>query len=55
VTWDRETISGFDVVVIATRHDAVDYRELAEWARCIVDTRNAMADVDVPPGKLLKA
>ena len=55
VTWDRETISGFDVVVIATRHSAVDYRELAEWARCIVDTRNAMADVDVPPGKLLKA
>jgi UDP-N-acetyl-D-glucosamine dehydrogenase len=53
--WDRETISGFDVVVIATRHAAVDYRELAEWARCIVDTRNAMADIDVPPGKLLKA
>jgi UDP-N-acetyl-D-glucosamine dehydrogenase len=53
--WDRETISGFDVVVIATRHAAVDYRELAEWAQCIVDTRNAMADVDVPPGKLLKA
>jgi hypothetical protein len=33
----------------------VDYQELAEWARCIVDTRNAMAGVDVPPGKLLKA
>jgi len=55
VSWEREAISGFDVVVIATRHTAVDYRELAEWARCIVDTRNAMAGVDVPPGKLLKA
>jgi UDP-N-acetyl-D-glucosamine dehydrogenase len=55
VSWEREVISGFDVVVIATRHAAVDYRELAEWARCIVDTRNAMAGVDVPPGKLLKA
>ena len=55
VGWERETISGFDVVVIATRHAAVDYQELAEWARCIVDTRNAMAGVDVPPGKLLKA
>ncbi|MGH7543857.1 MAG: nucleotide sugar dehydrogenase [Gemmatimonadota bacterium] len=55
VPWDRETISGFDVVVIATHHHAVDYGELAEWARCIVDTRNAMAGLDVAPGKLLKA
>ncbi|MGH7563527.1 MAG: UDP binding domain-containing protein, partial [Gemmatimonadota bacterium] len=55
VDWDRQTISGFDVVVISTRHDAVDYQELAEWARCIVDTRNAMEGIDVAPGKLLKA
>ncbi|MGH7557429.1 MAG: nucleotide sugar dehydrogenase [Gemmatimonadota bacterium] len=55
VDWDRQTISGFDVVVISTRHDAIDYRELAEWARCIVDTRNAMEGIDVAPGKLLKA
>jgi UDP-N-acetyl-D-glucosamine dehydrogenase len=55
VPWDRETISGFDVVVIATRHGGVDYAALAEWARCIVDTRNAMAGIEVPPGKLLKA
>ncbi len=55
VEWDRQSISGFDVVVISTRHDAVDYRELAEWARCIVDTRNAMEGIDVAPGKLLKA
>ncbi len=55
VPWDRETISGFDVVVIATHHHAVDYGALAEWARCIVDTRNAMAGLDVAPGKLLKA
>ncbi|MGH7570433.1 MAG: nucleotide sugar dehydrogenase [Gemmatimonadota bacterium] len=55
VDWDRQTISAFDVVVISTRHAAVDYRELAEWARCIVDTRNAMEGIDVAPGKLLKA
>ena len=55
VDWARQSISGFDVVVISTRHDAVDYRELAEWARCIVDTRNAMEGIDVAPGKLLKA
>ncbi len=55
VAWDRDSISGFDVVVISTRHDAVDYQQLAEWARCIVDTRNAMAGIEVAPGKLLRA
>ncbi len=42
VTWDRETISGFDAVVISTNHSDIDYDALAEWAPCIVDTRNAM-------------
>jgi UDP-N-acetyl-D-glucosamine dehydrogenase len=55
VAWDRETISGFDAVVIATAHSAVDYQELAEWAACIVDTRNAMAGTTVEAGKLWKA
>lgn len=55
VAWDVGTIGGFDAVVIATRHDAVDYRELAVWARCIVDTRNAMAGIDLPEGVLWKA
>lgn len=55
VTWDRDTIAGFDAVVIATAHAAVNYGELAEWAPCIVDTRNAMAGVQVAPGKVWKA
>jgi hypothetical protein len=28
--------------LIATAHACVDYRQLAAWARLIVDTRNAM-------------
>ncbi|HUF89537.1 MAG TPA: nucleotide sugar dehydrogenase [Gemmatimonadota bacterium] len=55
VGWDRETIESFDVVVISTDHDAVHYPSLAEWARLIVDTRNAMAAIDAPPGKVWKA
>ncbi|HXU78884.1 MAG TPA: nucleotide sugar dehydrogenase [Methylomirabilota bacterium] len=43
VEWNRETIGSFDVVLITTAHDSVNYRELAQWARCIVDTRNVMA------------
>ena len=35
-----ETLAGFNAVLIATDHDAVDYRELVRHARLIVDTRN---------------
>ncbi|HON48197.1 MAG TPA: nucleotide sugar dehydrogenase [Kiritimatiellia bacterium] len=42
IAWTREAIAGFDCVLIATAHDGVDYRQLAEWALLIVDTRNAM-------------
>jgi UDP-N-acetyl-D-glucosamine dehydrogenase len=45
IPWNRETVSGFDLVLISTAHSAVDYRQLAEWAHCIVDTRNVMANV----------
>src|SRR5580692_9075572 len=55
VRWDRATIAAFDAVVIATAHAAVNYQELAEWAQCIVDTRNAMASVQVAPGRVWKA
>jgi UDP-N-acetyl-D-glucosamine dehydrogenase len=53
--WDRATISGFDAVVIATAHASVNYQELADWAECIVDTRNVMATVKVSSDKVWKA
>jgi UDP-N-acetyl-D-glucosamine dehydrogenase len=55
VGWNRATIENFDVVLIATRHSSVNYRELGNWAHCIVDTRNALAGVPVAPGKVWKA
>ena len=55
VEWNRATIAAFDLVLIATNHSSVDYNELGNWARCIVDTRNAMAGVQVAPGKVWKA
>ena len=55
VEWDRATIENFDVVLIATNHSSVNYHELGEWARCIVDTRNAMAGVQVVSEKIWKA
>jgi UDP-N-acetyl-D-glucosamine dehydrogenase len=55
VEWTREAISGFDLVLIATNHACVNYQELAEWAPCIVDTRNAMAGARSKPGQVIKA
>jgi UDP-N-acetyl-D-glucosamine dehydrogenase len=55
VSWDRRTISSFDLVLISTAHNAVNYAELAEWAPCIVDTRNAMAGIPAAAGKTWKA
>ncbi len=55
VEWDRATIESFDLVLIATNHSCVNYRELADWANCIVDTRNAISGTHVCPGKVWKA
>jgi UDP-N-acetyl-D-glucosamine dehydrogenase len=55
VTWDKATLGGYDVVLIATKHASVNYRELADWSRCIVDTRNAMAGISLKDGQLWKA
>ncbi len=55
VAWDKETISGFDLVLIATNHASVSYQELAGWAPCIVDTRNAMVSTQTQEGQIWKA
>src|SRR6266478_1047599 len=55
VSWDQPTITAFDAVVITTAHACVNYQELADWAQCIVDTRNAMVVTQVAPGKIWKA
>jgi len=55
IVWNRETISAFDAVVIATNHKDVNYQELAAWAPCIIDTRNAMASIKTAPGQVVKA
>lgn len=55
VTWDRATIQSFNLVLIATNHSCINYDELADWAQCIVDTRNVMATVATANGKIWKA
>jgi len=53
--WGQKLISNFDAVLISTAHKAVNYQELADWASCIVDTRNVMATFKTKPGQVWKA
>ena len=55
VPWECKIVERFDLVLIATNHACINYGELAQWARCIVDTRNAMSGIALPADKIWKA
>ena len=55
VEWSKEIIDGYDLVLISTAHDAVNFDELGRWANIIVDTRNAMASVAESNAKIYAA
>ena len=50
-----ETIAAHDVVLLATKHRAVDYALLAKHAPLIVDTRNAFAALPRDESRYFKA
>ena len=50
VEWNKESISGYDAVLISTNHSDIDYSELAEWSDCVIDTRNAMKGISPKNG-----
>lgn len=54
VELSERSIKEYDVVIVATDHDVVDFSLLAEHAKSIVDTRNALDGMDVK-GQLTKA
>ena len=45
----------FDAVVIATDHDSIDYRALADASRLIIDTRNALGRAGIAGPAIVKA
>ncbi len=55
VEWNKENIASQDCVIVATKHDACDFDQLAQWAACIVDTRNAMEGIETSEGQVIKA
>lgn len=48
----RETLSSYDLVVIATDHSRFDAREIVEHSRLVIDARNLTRGID--SGKVIK-
>jgi len=46
IDWDEEEVAAHDAVIIATNHSDVDYKELAKWSDCIVDSRHEMNGIE---------
>lgn len=55
VSLSPAAIAGYDVVLIATDHDSVDYASLVKSASLVVDTRNACAKAGLTGGNIVKA
>ncbi len=55
IVWNQEQISSFDAVIISTNHTEINYMELAEWSKLIIDTRNAMNGIKTNNGMIWKA
>jgi UDP-N-acetyl-D-glucosamine dehydrogenase len=48
-------LANFDIAIICTDHDAIDYRLLVESCRLIVDTRNVCARLGLAGPHVIKA
>jgi UDP-N-acetyl-D-glucosamine dehydrogenase len=55
ITLTPQAIAGYDAVLIATHHSAYDWPMVAQHAKLVIDTRNAMAKTTIDPAKLIKA
>ena len=55
ISWSPERLRSFDAVLVATDHDAVDYRELCRLASLVIDTRNACARNGCEGANVIKA
>ena len=54
IKWSKGLISSYDVVLMCTAHNNINYDELRDWSTIIVDARNAMMDLNTKQGQLWK-
>jgi UDP-N-acetyl-D-glucosamine dehydrogenase len=55
IDFTNDAIASYDAVLIATDHDNVDYRALAETAKLVIDTRNACGRAGVVADNVVKS
>jgi UDP-N-acetyl-D-glucosamine dehydrogenase len=55
VNLDAQTLGSADCVVIVTDHEITDWQSIADHATLVIDTRNAMAKIDSPSARIVKA
>jgi UDP-N-acetyl-D-glucosamine dehydrogenase len=55
ISWAHEQLCTYDAALVATDHDAVDYRELCRDVTLVIDTRNACARAGCINDNVLKA
>ncbi|RYD95300.1 MAG: nucleotide sugar dehydrogenase [Sphingomonadales bacterium] len=55
IAWDEVAIGGYDAVLIATDHDAVDYAALVASAKLVIDTRNACGKAGIAAANIVRA
>jgi UDP-N-acetyl-D-glucosamine dehydrogenase len=55
VGWSKEIVASYDCVLIATNHSTYDWQMIADNAKLIVDTRNALSKVTGKRDHIVKA
>ncbi|WP_114187093.1 nucleotide sugar dehydrogenase [Microvirga aerophila] len=55
VDLNAATLAAYDAVLVATDHDTVDYRLIADHARVVVDTRNVFQRAGIHSDRIAKA
>lgn len=46
VEWSERVISQYDAVLISTAHSNINYQQLLNWAKIVIDTRNATESIN---------
>ena len=55
ITWDLNSLSTYDAVLICTDHDNLPYSDIALNAKLVVDTRNVMGRLEINSKNIIKA
>ena len=55
ISWDIDLLSTYDAILICADHDNLPYRDIANNAKLVVDTRNVMGRLEIKSANIIKA